>query len=270
AAGAQWDGQQANGGSVSLDWDTKWRSAVKNYPDRWVAEIAIPFRSIRYRDGVTEWGISFSRLDLKTAEKSSWTPIPRQFPTANLAFTGALVWDRPLPKSGTRFSWIPYMSAKATRDVENSEKTDTDAAVGMDAKITLSTSMNLDLTVNPDFSQVEVDRQRTNLDRFELFFPEKRQFFLENSDLFASLGSENIRPFFSRRIGLQNPVQAGARLSGQIGEKWRIGLMDMQTGTKNGIRAANFGVAAIQRQLFSRSNITAFMINKQITSPREG
>jgi len=270
AAGAKWDGLQSNGGSVSLDWDTKWRSAVKNYPDRWVAEIAIPFRSIRYRDGVTEWGISFSRLDLKTAEKSSWTPIPRQFPTANLAFTGALVWDRPLPKSGTRFSWIPYMSAKATRDVENGEKTDPDAAVGMDAKITLSTSMNLDLTVNPDFSQVEVDRQRTNLDRFELFFPEKRQFFLENSDLFSSLGNENIRPFFSRRIGLQNPVQAGARLSGQVGEKWRIGLMDMQTGTKNGVRAANFGVAAIQRQLFSRSNITAFMINKQITSPLEG
>jgi len=99
---------------------------------------------------------------------------------------------------------------------------------------------------------------------------EKRQFFLENSDLFASLGNENIRPFFSRRIGLENPVQAGARLSGQVGEKWRIGLMDMQTGTKSGIRAANFGVAAIQRQLFSRSNITAFMINKQITSPIEG
>ena len=123
AAGAQWDGQQANGGFVSLDWDTKWRSAVKNYPDRWVAEIAIPFRSIRYRDGVTEWGISLCRLDLKTAEKSSWAPIPRQFQTANLAFTGALVWDRPLPKSGTYFSWIPYMSARATRDVENGEKT---------------------------------------------------------------------------------------------------------------------------------------------------
>jgi len=73
---------------------------------------------------------------------------------------------------------------------------------------------------------------------------EKRQFFLENSDLFASLGNENIRPFFSRRIGLENPVQAGARLSGQVGEKWRIGLMDMQTGTKNGVHAANFGVAA--------------------------
>jgi len=130
--------------------------------------------------------------------------------------------------------------------------------------------LNLDLTLNPDFSQVEVDRQRTNLDRFELFFPEKRQFFLENSDLFASLGTENIRPFFSRRIGLSNPVRAGARLSGQLGENWRIGLMDIQTGTKNDTRAANFGVAVIQRQIFSRSNITAFMINKQIISPMAG
>lgn len=270
AAGAQWDGLQANGGSVSLDWDTKWRSAVKNYADRWVAEFGIPFRSIRYRDGETEWGISFSRLDLKTNEKSSWAPVPRQFPTASLAFTGALVWDHPLPKSGARFSWIPYLSAKATRDVENLEKTDVDASAGMDAKIILSTSMNLDLTINSDFSQVEVDRQRTDLDRFELFFPEKRQFFLENSDLFASLGSKNIRPFFSRRIGLENPVQAGARLSGQVGENWRIGLMDIQTGTKNDIRAANFGVAVIQRQIFNRSNISAFIINKQITFPKAG
>jgi hypothetical protein len=270
AAGAQWDGLQANGGFVSLDWDTKWKTAVKNYADRWVAEFSIPFRSIRYRYGETEWGINFSRLDLKTNEKSSWAPVPRQFQTANLAFTGTLVWDRPLPESGTRFSLIPYISSKATQDVAAGENINIDATAGLDAKVILSTSLNLDLTLNPDFSQVEVDRQRTNLDRFELFFPEKRQFFLENSDLFASLGTVNIRPFFSRRIGLSNPVQAGARLSGQLGKNWRIGLMDIQTGTKNDIRAANFGVAVIQRQIFSRSNITAFMINKQITSPMAG
>ncbi|MCB0840937.1 MAG: hydrolase, partial [Bacteroidetes bacterium] len=117
-----------------------------------------------------------------------------------------------------------------------------------------------------DFSQVEVDRQVTNLDRFELFFPERRQFFLENSDLFASLGSENIRPFFSRRIGLNNPVRAGARLSGKIGENWRIGLMNMQTGTKEDIPATNFSVAAIQRKIFNRSNIGVFMVNKQLTT----
>jgi len=264
AAGAQWDGVQANGGTVNLDWDIKWRSVVKNYDDRWVAEYAIPFRSIRYNGGDMEWGINFSRLDLKTNEKSSWAPMPRQFATATLAFTGSLVWDKPLPSSGPRFSLIPYISAKTTQNKEAGEGFKPEASAGIDAKVILSTSMNLDLTVNPDYSQVEVDRQVTNLDRFELFFPEKRQFFLENSDLFAKLGNDYIRPFFSRRIGLDSPVLAGARLSGKIGNKWRIGLMDIQTGEKDTIKAGNFTVAALQRQVFSHSNITAFLVNKQV------
>ena len=128
----------------------------------------------------------------------------------------------------------------------------------------LSTSMNLDLTVNPDYSQVEVDRQVTNLDRFELFFPEKRQFYLENSDLFAKLGNDNLRPFFSRRIGLESSVLAGARLSGKIGNNWRLGLMDIQTNQNDSVVGGNFTVAAIQRQVFSHSNITAFLVNKQM------
>lgn len=263
-AGAQWDGIQANGGLVNLDWDIKWRSAVKNFDDRWIAEFAIPFRSLRYHGGAPEWGINFSRQDLKTSEKSSWAPMPRQFATATLAFTGSLVWDKPLPSSGTRFSLIPYLSTKTTQNKETGEGFKPDVNAGIDAKVILSTSMNLDMTVNPDYSQVEVDRQRTNLDRFELFFPEKRQFYLENSDLFANLGSENLRPFFSRRIGLNSPVQAGARLSGKIGNNWRIGLMDLQTGEKDDIRAGNFTVAALQRKVFSRSNISAFFVNKQV------
>jgi hypothetical protein len=264
AAGAQWDGIQANGGTVNLNWDIKWRSAVKNYKDRWVAEFAIPFRSIRYNGGDKEWGINFSRLDLKTNEKSSWAPMPRQFATAALAFTGSLVWDKPLPPSGLRFSLIPYISAKTTQDKEAGEGFKPVANAGIDAKVILSTSMNLDLTVNPDYSQVEVDNQVTNLDRFELFFPEKRQFYLENSDLFAQLGNDNLRPFFSRRIGLESQVLAGARLSGKIGNNWRIGLMDIQTGQNDTVEAENFTVAVLQRQVFSHSNITAFFVNKQV------
>ena len=263
-AGAQWDGLQANGGLVNLDWDIKWRSAVKNYEDRWVAEFAIPFRSMRYNGGAPEWGINFSRQDLKTSEKSSWAPMPRQFATATLAFTGSLVWDKPLPSSGPRFSLIPYISTKTTQNKEDGEGLKPDANAGVDAKVILSTAMNLDLTVNPDYSQVEVDKQRTNLDRFELFFPEKRQFYLENSDLFANLGTENLRPFFSRRIGLNSPVLAGARLSGKLGNNWRIGLMDMQTRAKDDIRAGNFTVAALQRKILSRSNISAFFVNRQV------
>jgi hypothetical protein len=264
AAGAQWDGVQANGGLVNLDWDIKWRSEVKNYPDKWVAEFAIPFRSIRYNGGEKEWGINFSRLDLKSNEKSSWAPMPRQFATATLSFAGSLIWEKPLPSSGTRFSLIPYVSGRTTQNKLKGEGFKPKANAGIDAKVILSTSMNLDLTVNPDYSQVEVDRQVTNLDRFELFFPEKRQFYLENSDLFAKLGNDNLRPFFSRRIGLESSVLAGARLSGKIGNNWRIGLMDIQTNQNDTVIGSNFTVAAVQRQVFSHSNITAFLVNKQM------
>jgi hypothetical protein len=208
-------------------------------------------------------------MDLKSNEKSSWTPIPRQLQSANLAYTGTLVWETPLPESGVRFSLIPYVSGKATQNVEGDEKMDFGGGAGLDSKVILSSSMNLDITLNPDFSQVEVDRQRTNLDRFELFFPERRQFFLENSDLFANLGTETVRPFFSRRIGLNSPVLGGARLSGVIGNNLRVGLMNMQTGIKDTIPANNFSVAVLQRQVFSRSNISVFMTNKQFVASRE-
>src|SRR4030095_3974034 len=130
------------------------------------------------------------------------------------------------------------------------------------AKIALTSSLNLDLTVNPDFSQVEVDKQVTNLDRYELFFPEKRQFFLENADLFSNFGYPNIRPFFSRRIGLNAPINFGARLSGSINKDWRIGAMDMQTGAvdEDGLPAQNFAVVALQRRVFSRSKIRLMFV----------
>lgn len=269
AAGAQTEGLQYEGTKVLYSWDIKWRSAVKNYDDRWVTEFSIPFRSVRYSEGDTEWGVNFGRQDLKLNEKSAWAPMPRQFPHCSLPFTGTLVWDKPMDKAGLRFSLIPYATGRVTKDYSEETGTDWKWNAGIDAKMILSSSLNLDLTVNPDYSQVEVDRQQTNLDRYELFFPEKRQFFLENSDLFASLGTDNVRPFFSRRIGLENPVIAGARLSGNLGKRWRIGIMDIQTDKEEDIYAANYMVTALQRQVFSRSNISAFFINRQLTGDTE-
>jgi len=266
AAGAQTEGLQYDGTKVLYSWDIKWRSAVKSHDNRWVAELSIPFRSVRYLEGDNEWGINFGRLDLKTNEKSSWAPMPRQFPHCSLPYTGTLVWDKPLGKAGLRFSLIPYVTAKATRDNQAGENTKWKENAGFDAKMILSTSMNLDLTINPDYSQVEEDRQVTNLDRFELFFPERRQFFLENSDLFSSLGTSGVQPFFSRRIGLNIPVIGGGRLSGRIGNNWRIGVMDMQTGSKDETPSSNFAVAVLQRQIFNQSSIVGFLINKQVTS----
>ncbi|MES3019215.1 MAG: carbohydrate binding family 9 domain-containing protein, partial [Bacteroidota bacterium] len=97
AAGAQWDGIMYDGSKVDLSWDNKWVSVVKNYEDKWIFEAAIPFKSIRYKPGITEWGINFSRLDLKSTEKSSWAPVPRQFATASLAYTGNMIWDQAPP-----------------------------------------------------------------------------------------------------------------------------------------------------------------------------
>jgi len=140
----------------------------------------------------------------------------------------------------------------------------------------ITPSLNLDLTVNPDFSQVEVDRQVTNLDRFELFFPERRQFFLENADLFSSFGHMRVRPFFSRRLGItrdpntgqniQNKIYFGARLSGNINKLWRIGFLNMQTARDERTQTPSFNntVATVQRRLGSNSNLRAIMMNQQL------
>ncbi len=265
AAGAQWDGILYEGGKADLSWDNKWTSTVKNYDDRWVFEAAIPFKSIRFKKGITKWGINFSRLDLKTTEKSAWAAVPRQFPTASLAYTGNLIWDQPPPIVGPNISIIPYGLVGASRNHEKNEPTSYDKNMGADAKIAVTSSLNLDLTVNPNFAQVDVDRQVTNLDRYELFFPERRQFFLENGDLFGNFGYATIRPFFSRRIGLNAPIQFGARFSGRINKNWRIGAMNMQTAGVDsvGLPSQNFSVATVQRRVFARSNIAAIFINKE-------
>jgi hypothetical protein len=267
AAGAQWDGLQAEGGRVNLSWDNKWQSAVKYTDQHWIFEAAIPFKTIRYKKGITRWGVNFSRLELKRNEKSVWAPVPRQFPTATLAYTGTLIWDHPPPEAGANISIIPYLAGGYQRTNTDPVATERQLDVGFDAKVAITSSLNLDLTVNPDFSQVEVDRQQTNLSRFELFFPERRQFFLENADLFAGLGNNDIRPFFSRRIGLGTPILAGARLSGKLDKNWRIGAMNMQTDKVEDRNEPgyNYSVFALQRQVFARSNVSAFFINKQAT-----
>lgn len=270
-SGAKWDGTQSEGGGVNTNWDCKWDSKTIQYKDRWVTEMRIPFRSVRYKSGTDRWYVNFSRLDLKTNEKSAWAPVPRQFPTASLAYTGVLQWEKPLPKSKMMFSFIPYVFGSASRDFES--KTNSSSKYrkdfGFDTKLGITNSLNLDLTYNPDFSQAEVDQQVTNLDRFELFFPEKRQFFLENSDLFANFGFQSATPFFSRRIGLDAPVLAGARLSGKLDNNWRIGLLDMQTERTDAQLSRNFLVATVQRKMFSRSNLGFIFVNKEYLNEPE-
>ena len=277
--GVQRDGLVSNGNELSTDWDNKWYSKVINYEDRWEVEIAIPFKTIRYKVGedINEWLVNFLRFDQsqKFAERSSWGPIPRNFNGNNINFSGTVIWDNPPPKPGANISLIPYILGGVDRDFQNNKSTRTERNVGFDAKIAVTPSLNLDVTVNPDFAQVEVDQQVQNLSRFEVSFPEKRQFFIENADLFGSFGFDNITPFFSRRVGLaynaktdQNeriPILLGTRLSGRLNKDWRIGFLTMQTGSQGdfNLPSSNYLVTAIQRRIFSRSNIGLIFTNKQ-------
>ncbi|RMG67380.1 MAG: hypothetical protein D6722_13245, partial [Bacteroidetes bacterium] len=151
---------------------------------------------------------------------------------------------------------------------------ETGLAAGFDAKIGVTPSLNLDLTVNPDFSQVEVDQQVINLTRFEIQLPERRQFFLENSDLLDQAGFPSARPFFSRRIGLVQdslglyqpvPILYGARLSGSLNPKWRVNVLNMQTreAEAQGLPAQNFTAAALQRNFGAQSSLALSLVNKQ-------
>ena len=279
----QREGLVFNGQRVNQDWDNVWYSEAKIYDDRWVVEMAIPFKTLRFKDGAQNWKFNFGRNDLKRNEMSSWVPVPINFWISSLAYTGNVEFEKPLKRNGPNISVIPYVAGGISKDNENGENADFDKDAGFDAKIGISSSLNLDLTVNPDFSQVEVDQQQTNLNRFELFFPERRQFFLENNDLFSQFGFQNIRPFFSRRIGIAKDtsdsnvptrILAGARLSGKINNNWRVGFLNMQTQADQGIgvNANNYTVATVQRQLFSRSNISAIFVNRQTTGdgPIEG
>jgi Domain of unknown function (DUF5916)/Carbohydrate family 9 binding domain-like len=283
----QREGLIDNGENLVTFWDNKWYSAVKNYDYKWVIEMAIPFKTLRYKvtEGHNDWRINFARNVLENNEISTWSPVPRNFTPNNTAFNGLLSWEDAPPRPSKNITIIPFVSANAATDFPRTEELQklptintNSQSIGADAKIAVTSALNLDLTFNPDFSQVEVDRQVANLSRFELFFPERRQFFLENSDLFDKWGFPNSRPFFSRRIGIgENPVTgenarvpiiAGARLSGKIDNKTRIGVINMQTksvdfGNDQVLPATNYSVATMQRTVFNRSILGAVAVNKQ-------
>lgn len=273
--GVEREGQLYNGERVASEWDNKWRSAVKVYPDRWQAELMIPLKTIRYRKNTSYFLMNFARHDLKNNQRTAWRRVPVAMRISAMAFADTVHFSTPLPNPGPNISLIPYVSGRYVDGRNEGGSSAFKGGIGFDAKIGITPSLNLDLTVNPDFSQVEADQQVTNLSRFELFYPERRQFFIENQDLFANFGSDRTRPFFSRRIGIardtstgvivQNPLLYGARLSGKVGRDWRVGLLNTQTASQadEGIAGQNYTVGVVQRQVFGRSNIGAIFVNRQ-------
>ncbi len=270
------DGGQS-GEDFNDSWDNKWDGESKMYEGYWICELAIPFKSIRYKAGNSKWRFNSYRNDAQCNEITSFINIPRENILMDLQYTAELNMQEPLRTPKKNLALIPYISGGTLRDFENIDELEAvnNFSVGGDAKIAVSSSLNLDLTYNPDFSQVEVDQQVTNLDRFEIFFPERRQFFLENADLFSGFGSDDSRPFFSRRIGIsldtttdnniQNRIYGGARLTGKLNENLRIGVLNMQTAAQkeNDLPSINYTVAALEQQLSGRSNLGFIFVNKQ-------
>lgn len=276
----QREGLIFNGGTLTedfdLSWDNIWYSATHIEAGKyWSFEMMIPFKTLRFSGEARTWGVNFYRIDSKYNERSVWSRIPRQFQLFALAFNGILEWNQSPGNPGSNISVIPFVATRNARNHLEGTDAESSLAVGGDVKIAITPSLNLDLTVNPDFSQVEVDVQQTNIDRFEIFFPERRQFFLENADLFANFGFDNARPFFSRRIGVaidsatgqnvENRITAGARLSGKLDENWRLGMMHMQTETNPtvNVNGSFFTVAAVQRKVGNRSNIASMIVDQQ-------
>ncbi len=268
--GSQSDGLIANGGTrgVIQTWDGLWRAEVFRTEGYWSLEMAIPLKTLRYSEKSNDWSINFARNDLHRNEVSSWVPVQRGLKVSTLVNMGKLLLNDK-PESRTNAVIIPYVAGIIEK--EYPEKAKAKPRVGADAKIALSSSLYLDLTANPDFSQVEVDQQVIDLSRFELFFPERRLFFVENSDLFSTLGNRRIYPFFSRRIGgadnIPVPIRFGARVSGKLNKDWRLGLMTIQTALPDSLEDIkgnnNYSVATLQRTVLSGSTVTAFIANRQ-------
>ncbi len=258
----------STGSELSFSWDNKWYSATKIHPDHYVVEMAIPFKTLRYSNNSQVWGINFIRSEKKINEFHTWTRVPVNFPSVDLGYFGSLIWDAPPPKAGSNIAVIPYITGDLTQNKEEGIGLKASGDAGFDAKIALTSSLNLDLTVNPDFSQVEVDQQVTNLSRFNIFLPERRNFFLENSDLFSEYGIPPIRPFYSRTIGLDPdgkaiPILGGVRLTGNVAPRTRIGILNMQTKATDNYAAQNYSVATVMQQVLKRSTVKAYFLNRQ-------
>lgn len=273
AGGAQSEGLLALG-AYDINWDSKWFSATKKFADHWTVEIAIPFKTLRYKEAVPSWGINFIRDDLRSNEVHTWARVPLQFDAFDLGYMGRMDWDVPPEKVKSNIALIPYVTGSIREDQQNGLEAKEEGDLGLDAKVAITSSLNLDIAINPDFSQVEVDQQVTNLTRFNVFFPERRTFFLENADIFASFGNFVALPFFSRRIGLDNlgqpiPILYGLRLSGSLNEKSRLGVMNIHTRGNEQQLGQNYTALSFHQKILKRSVIRGVFLNRQAVDGTE-
>ena len=239
----------------------------------WTAEFAIPFATLRYpaRFDLQTWGLNFQRNIRRKNETAFWSQLEQQFGLYRLADAGTVTGiEAPRQRN---LKLIPYAKVTARRPPTGPDSIAEESAFGIDIKYGLTPSLTLDATLNTDFAEVEVDEQQINLDRFTLFFPEKRPFFLENAGLFSVGASSEAELFFSRRIGISEngdpiPIEVGARVTGKVG-RTNVGVIGMLTDelvTADGSFAADqFGVLRINRELPNRSNLGFILVSRDGT-----
>ncbi len=256
--------QGGSGGGLNLNWDGDWSVRTSRDADGWSAEFRIPFSTLRYSGaGVQSWGINLARILPRNRERAVWTPLPREYSLYRISAYGTLE-GLELPARRVA-SATPYALSSVRRNFATPD-TEVGVEVGGDVKLGLTSSLTLDLTVNTDFAQVEVDEQQVNLTRFNLFFPEKRPFFLENAGTFSVGTSQSTELFFSRRIGIaadrqEVPLLGGGRVSGNIGGL-TVGVLDIQTDSRGDIPANNFAAVRVLQPLPSRSQLGAIAVSR--------
>lgn len=266
--------QSGAGAGYNLNWDTTFSVATYTGDFGWSAEFAIPLRTLRYASSKPQtWGLNFQRNIRRKREEVYWSPVSRAFNLYRLSSAGELHGlELETPRN---FKVTPYALGSANREFATQDEADLDGEWGVDAKFGVTPALNLDFTYNTDFAQVEVDAQQVNLTRFNLFFPEKRPFFLENAGYFTMGAPQSIELFFSRRIGIANdgsvvPISVGARLSGKAGS-YNLGFLNMQTEDVPGLaHANNYTVASVSREFPNRSSVGALFVNRLGTGDLAG
>lgn len=261
--------QQAGaGGGLNLNWDGKWEVRTSRDSAGWYAEFRIPFATLRYaKAGPQEWGLNIVRFIRRRNEESVWSPLPRQFTHLRISMAGTLQGVSPPVQRPLQVT--PYVLSATSRQFTSGAATHSTGEFGGDLKFGVTSSLALDLTYNTDFAQVEVDEQQVNLTRFNLFFPEKRPFFLENAGIFAVGTPQTVDLFFSRRVGISDngtpvPIVGGGRLTGRAGGM-QLGLLNIQTDGVGAIAPVNNSVGRVLKELPNRSRIGLFASHRRDT-----
>lgn len=269
-AGMEYDAQvvkeAANDSGFNRNWDASWSVKAEINPQGWSAEMRIPFKSLRYGStGIQTWGINFQRNIRRNNEVVYWAPLTRQYNLNRVSEAGTLEHIEPPEARNLKFTPYGLVNSSRGGDLPESE---TDMEFGFDAKYSITPSLTLDLSYHTDFAQVEADEEQVNLDRFDLYYPEKRPFFLENADQFSVGNSEEAELFFSRRIGISEdgeviPIIGGARVSGKVGNHTNVGFLYMSAEDVPGVAPGNgFTVARINQELGRRSSVGAIFTER--------